>query len=130
MQHPLRRFVRALTVCLALVIVLLSLLPLPQPPVADFLLADKIGHALAYLVLSFLVFASQLPGPRLRLVLAAVGSSVALGALMELIQPLTHRHRELGDLLANLVGSTVGALLALAVANWLKRLMLRQGKGR
>jgi VanZ family protein len=86
---------------------------------------DKILHALAYLLLSFLLFASQLPGPRPRLVLVAVFGSLLLGGLIELIQPLTLRRRELADLAADLAGAAVGALLALALAGPLKRLLLR-----
>jgi VanZ family protein len=86
---------------------------------------DKILHALAYLCLSFLLFASQLPGPRPRLVLVSVFGSLLLGGLIELIQPLTLRQRELGDLAADLAGAAAGALLALALVGPLKRLLLR-----
>jgi VanZ family protein len=128
MQHPLRTVVRLATISLGLAIVVVSLLP--QPPVSESVLGDKVEHVLAYLVLAFLVFASQLPGPRLRLLAVAVGGSVVLGGLIELIQPLTGRHAELGDLLADLVGSVAGALLALAVAHWLRSMVLRQSNRR
>jgi len=126
MQHTLRTTVRALTASLAVGIVLLSLLPLPEPPVGEFALADKIGHAAAYLGLSFLLFVSRLPGPRARLALTAAGCSVLLGGLIELIQPLVQRNRELGDLVADVAGSTLGALLGLAADRWLRRALLRE----
>ena len=125
MPVPPKTWVRAVTAAVALTIIALSLLPLPQPqlPGVDFM--DKILHALAYLCLSFLLFASQLPGPRPRLVLVSVFGSLLLGGLIELIQPLTLRRRELADLAADLAGATAGALLALALVGPLKRLLLR-----
>jgi VanZ family protein len=120
-----RTWVRAITVAVAVGIVAVSMLPIPQPQVGDVPLADKIAHGLAYVVLGFLLFASQLPGPRPRLVLVSITGSLVLGGLIELVQPLASRHRELGDLIADLVGATVGVLLALALTGFLKRLLLR-----
>jgi VanZ family protein len=120
-----KTWVRAATATVAVVIAALSLLPVPQPqlPRLDFL--DKILHALAYLCLSFLLFASQLPGPRLRLALVSVVGSLLLGGLIELLQPLTLRRRELADLGADLAGAVAGALLAFALVGPLKRWLLR-----
>ena len=120
-----KTWVRAVTAAVAVTIVVLSLLPLPQPQLPGVHYMDKILHALAYLCLSFLLFASQLPGPRPRLVLVSVFGSLLLGGLIELIQPLTLRQRELGDLAADLAGAAAGALLALALVGPLKRLLLR-----
>jgi len=96
--------------------------------VGDSPLADKIGHAAAYLVLGFLVYACLLPVPPLRGLLAAVTGCVLLGAVLELIQPWGQRNRELGDLLADAVGASAGALLALGLAGPLSR--ARQEGGR
>jgi VanZ family protein len=123
-----KTLVRVVTGALAAVIVVLSLLPIPQPHLAGVHFMDKILHALAYLCLSFLLFASQLPGPRPRLVLVSVSASLLLGGLIELIQPLTLRDRELADLAADLAGAVAGALLALALVGLLKRLLLRPGR--
>jgi VanZ family protein len=120
-----KTWVRAVTAAVAVTIVLLSLLPVPQPQLPRVHYLDKILHALAYLLLSFLLFASQLPGPRPRLVLVAVFGSLLLGGLLELIQPLTLRRRELADLAADLAGAIAGALVALALVEPLKRLLLR-----
>ncbi len=118
-------WVRAAALTVAVAIVALSLLPVPQPRLSGVHFLDKILHALAYCCLSFLLFASQLPGPRPRLVLVAVLASLALGGLIELLQPLVLRDRELGDLAADLGGAVAGALLALALVGLLKRLLLR-----
>jgi VanZ family protein len=120
-----KTLVRVVTAAVAAAIVLLSLLPLPQPRLPGVHFLDKLLHALAYLLLSFLLFASQLPGPRPRLVLASVLGSLLLGGLVELIQPLTLRRRELLDLAADLAGAVVGAFLALVLVQPLKRLLLR-----
>jgi VanZ family protein len=120
-----KTWVRAAAVAVAVTIVAVSLLPLPQPQIAGFDFTDKILHGLAYLLLSFLLFASQLPGPRPRLVILSVLGSLLLGGLVELIQPLASRHRELGDLAADLAGAVAGALLALSLVAPLKRLLLR-----
>ena len=119
-----KTWVRAVTAIVAVAIAALSLLPVPQPqlPRVDFL--DKILHALAYLLLSFLLFASQLPGPRPRLVMVSVVGSLLLGGLIELLQPLTLRRRELADLGADLAGAVTGALLAFALVEPLKRWLL------
>ncbi len=118
-------WVRAATLAVAAAILALSLLPVPQPHLSGVHFLDKILHALAYLCLSFLLFASQLPGPRPRLVLVSVLASLLLGGLIELLQPLVLRDRELGDLAADLGGAVAGALLALALVGLLKRLLSR-----
>ena len=120
--------VRSATAVLAAGIVVVSMLPMPQPQMEQVPLADKFAHGLAYLALGFMLFASQLPGPRARLVLVAVIGSLVLGGLIELIQPLAGRHRELGDLVADLVGSAAGAFLALALTGPLQRLLLPPGR--
>jgi GNAT superfamily N-acetyltransferase/VanZ family protein len=126
---PPSTIVRVATAAVAVAIVLFSLLPIPQPELSRFPLADKIAHALAYLVLSFLLFASQLPGPWVRVLLVAVGGSLFLGGVIELVQPLTTRHRELADLAANLLGSTIGGGTAFALSGLLRRLLRRTARG-
>jgi VanZ family protein len=130
MRVPLRTIVRVATATVAAAIVLLSLLPIPQPQLGRFPLADKIAHALAYLILSFLLFASQLPGPRVRVLLVAIGGSLVLGGAIELLQPLTMRHRELADFAADLLGSATGGGTALALSGFLRRLLRGNPRGR
>jgi VanZ family protein len=129
MRVPLRTIVRVATAAVAVAIVVVSLLPIPQPELSRFPLADKIAHALAYLVLSFLLFASQLPGPWVRVLLVAIGGSFILGGAIELVQPLTMRHRELADLAANLLGSAIGAGTAFALSGFLRRLLRGNVRG-
>jgi VanZ family protein len=119
-----KTWVRIVTGAVAVAICVLSLLPV-QPHLPEVHFLDKLLHALAYLCLSFLLFASQLPGPRPRLVLMSVLASLLLGGLIELAQPLTHRDRELADLMADLAGAVAGALLATGLVGLLKRLLLR-----
>jgi len=123
-----KTWVRVVTGAVAVAIVALSLLPVSQPHLPGLHFMDKILHALAYLCLSFLLFASQLPGPRPRIILVSVLASLLLGGLIELIQPLTLRDRELGDLAADLAGAVAGALLALALVGLLKRLLFRPSR--
>jgi VanZ family protein len=108
-----KTWVRAVTAAVAVTIIVLSLLPVPQPRLPRVQYLDKILHALACLLL------------RPRLVLVAVFGSLLLGGLIELIQPLTLRRRELADLAADLAGATVGALVALTLVGPLTRLLLR-----
>lgn len=129
MRLPLRTIVRLATAAVAVAIVVVSLLPIPQPRLNRFPLADKVAHAFAYLVLSFLLFASQLPGPWVRVLLVAIGGSFLLGGAMELVQPLTMRHRELADLAADLLGSAAGAATALLLSDFLRRLLRGNARG-
>jgi VanZ family protein len=120
-----KTWLRAVTAAVAVAILVLSLLPLPQPELPGVDFVDKILHALAYLLLGFLLFACQLPGPRPRLALVAVLGSLLFGGLIELLQPLALRRRELADLAADLAGAVAGALLALALVGPLQRLLRR-----
>ncbi len=70
---------------------------------------DKLLHAFGYGTLAA-IFVMALP-PR-RYAAALVGLA-ALGALIELLQPLNARSRDPADLLANLVGLSIGAALGL-----------------
>jgi VanZ family protein len=81
-----KTWVRAVTAAVAVTIVVLSLLPVPQPRLPRVQYLDKILHALAYLLLSFLLFASQLPA---RAAAGAGGGArqPAARGLIELIQP-------------------------------------------
>ena len=124
MRVRLNTIVRGVTAAVAVAIVLVSLLPIPQPRLDRFPLADKIAHGLAYLVLTFLLFASLLPGPRMRVLLVAIGGSLVLGGAIELVQPLMMRHRELADLAANILGTAAGSGIALAMSGFLRRLLL------
>jgi len=77
--------------------------------------ADKVGHAVAYAVLSLLiVWNAARKGWPARLIWSAAGGAT-LGVVLECAQPLTGRTFDVGDLGANAVGIAV-ALLGYAAA--------------
>ncbi|KFN49071.1 hypothetical protein [Arenimonas composti] len=98
----------------------LSLLPAPAMPVPVG--NDKVGHFLAYFVLS--AWATQIFASR-RARWSAAGALLALGAGMEAGQWLltSTRMAEPADLLANCVGILLG--LVPATSAWSARLLLR-----
>ena len=105
----------ALTAWLVLVFIASSV-PLPEGPEVDFPIGpDRILHGLAYAVLAAL--AVRALGRRRNrgvCVAAAVLGAVAYGALLEGWQHLIGRAAELGDVIANAIGATVGGLVAAA----------------
>lgn len=105
----------ALTICLAVVIAVLTMAPPPEddglPPGPD-----KLYHAVAFLALSVPLASAR---PRW-----SVGLFVLLsgyGAAIEAIQPFVGRSRELGDLVADTIGVACGILLGLLVGRMLPR---------
>jgi len=104
---------------LIVVILLLSLAPLPAPPI-DVEQGDKIGHALAYFAL--MGWYAQLFDVR-RALLWRAAAFVALGGAIELIQPYVNRDAEWLDLGADALGVLLGLALAFTpVARLLQRL--------
>ena len=98
--------VRLAAVVSGLGIVVVMLLPpttLTPPAVGG----DKLHHMVAFAVLGLLVALAWRP----RLVVTAGGVTL-YGAALELLQPLTGRHAELGDVVADAVGAVLGAGLA------------------
>ena len=96
----------ALTALLALVIALLTLTP--QAPGPDGIPGfDKLAHFVAFAALSIPLC---LRYPRLWRTLAL--TTLAYGGLIEIIQPLTGRSADWGDLLANGAGAFAGAFAA------------------
>ncbi len=91
----------------ALVIALLSLLPADRLP--DVGGNDKLHHLLAYAALGLL---ATLRRQDARAVLTTLLAITAYGAAIELLQPLSGRFMEAGDLLANAIGAGLGALVA------------------
>jgi VanZ family protein len=92
----------------------LSLYPRPEALLGRLSVYDKVGHLAAYLALGFLaVRAVDRPGA-FALVLTVAFCS-ALGGLIEIIQPLVGRRRELGDFLVDLGGAAIGAAAAFAI---------------
>lgn len=97
---------KPVTIFLLLVIVLLSLYPLPELPALPG--TDKTHHLIAYCALAFPV---ALKSPeRLRSILLLF---VMFGGAIELIQPYVNRYGEWLDFVANTAGVTLGATIGL-----------------
>lgn len=99
-----------------LMIAWLSLSPKPPKPELTFLGIDKLLHAAAYCTLTLLAgwsLSAAIPLGRRAWLLIAV-SSFLFGGAMEIAQAIftTTRQAELGDLLANACGVSVGLFAA------------------
>ncbi|WP_057791976.1 VanZ family protein [Roseovarius atlanticus] len=112
---PLVRIARALTLALALGILITTLWPSDAPP-PPFTLRDKVLHFLAF---AALILPMAVADPRRALALAP--ACIAFGAAIEIIQPAFGRGAEWLDLLADALG--VGAGL---FAGWLMGAVLRR----
>jgi VanZ family protein len=117
MNAPVRSFLRWLCsrqagiLFLALVLIAvvgLSLYPRPEEVLGPWSLNDKAGHFAAYVVLAFLSVRAVNRRDVLSLILT-IASCTALGGLIEIVQPLVGRTRELMDFIVDLGGSAVGA---------------------
>lgn len=109
-----RRTSRMLLTLVALLVLALSMIPRPEMVLGRFNAYDKLGHFLAYVALGF--FAMRAISRRGPLPYLAVGAACALfGGIIELVQPLVGRNRELVDFLVDLAGAIVGAVLAAIV---------------
>jgi VanZ family protein len=92
----------------------LSLNPRPETLLGRLGVYDKAGHFAAYVALGF--FAARAFGrPSALTFLLTLASCSALGGLIEIVQPLVGRQRELADFLVDLGGTAVGAAIAIAV---------------
>ena len=101
----IRRFWIPLTILLLLIILFLSLYPLPQLPMMSSG-ADKFYHFIAYLFLALPVAYTQ---PKLT-VWYLLGM-VFLSGSIELIQPYVNRYGEWLDFLANTLGIFMGFVI-------------------
>ena len=98
-----------------LAVLVLSLIPHPESVLGRFSMYDKAEHFAAYIVLGFLTLRAINRRGVLPVVLA-IASCAALGGLIEIIQPLVGRSKELTDFLVDLGGAAVGAVTAIVVA--------------
>ncbi|MCS6862451.1 MAG: VanZ family protein [Abditibacteriales bacterium] len=92
----------------------------PHPPTLSFPLRDKLGHALAYLVLGALLCRTLWETARgqWQTFVASVVIGVGYGGLMEWYQSrLAYRSCEWGDMVANALGVMMGVTLC---QRWLK----------
>jgi VanZ family protein len=104
----MRKASRILVFVVAAAILLASLLPRAPLRLERIRFADKISHALAYLVWGFLLFLSQQTGRPRRRALLAVLVCLLFGGAIEVLQGFTGRSPELADLLADGLGAAVG----------------------
>ena len=109
---------RILTALVAAAILVASLLPFESPPGGPF--TDKILHLAAYVLLGLLLFlATGKKGPAV--VLASIGFCTAYGGLIEIVQPLFGRSRELADWIVDFAGASVGTFLGVPARGLLAR---------
>lgn len=85
-----------------------SLVPVSQLPEETGLISDKFQHAFAYFMLTAFVFLSGATG-RSRILLILL--TLFLGIGIEFLQPLTGRHFEFADMVANSSGIVIAALV-------------------
>lgn len=109
-----RRIAIALTILLAVVIGLLTLLPLETSEIIPG--SDKIHHVLGFAALAF---PSAFLFPKLVRWIAPL--ALAYGALIEVVQPYVGRIRDASDFWADAVGVLVGLALGLAANSWAGR---------
>lgn len=98
----------------------LSLNPRPESILGRLSLYDKAEHFAAYVVLGFLAFRAINRRGVFPVVLV-IASCAALGGLIEIIQPLVGRNKELADFLVDLGGAAIGAVVGAVVAFHLMR---------
>lgn len=109
-DHPPLAY--ALSGMVAVGIIWLSLTPLDElPPVPG---GDKTHHLIAY---SALAFPTALAKPRLIVPLAM--PYIAMGGVIEWIQPYVNRYGEVLDFLANTAGVIIGSWVGWAFNRWI-----------
>ena len=81
----------------------------PLPPLHAGQGSDKVLHFSAYGLLAVLALVQR---KSYRTALMVVIAIVLLGAMIEFLQPFAGRQREAADLMANVAGTVIGALLA------------------
>lgn len=101
---------RALSLCLLVVITVLSLTPLPELPSAG---GDKLLHLVAYACPAFVIALGASANWQWRVAMCVVWSG-----LIELVQPYVNRLAEWEDLAANALGCLLGALLGMVMAKF------------
>lgn len=105
----LSKYAYALAAVIAVTISMLTLLPLPAPPLGTQN-DDKIYHLIAFVAL-VLPVAATAP----RALVWMVPAALLFGGAIELVQPLVNRSRELADFLADAAGVLLGALIGVVL---------------
>lgn len=102
-----RKIAMTIGIFIACIIFYLSVLT-PYIPTVEVKQIDKLYHLLAYAFLMWW-WAQLYAGKQQLIVLVVV---IFFGIFIELVQPLNQRFFEVEDILANSLGTIVGALLA------------------
>ena len=112
----------ALTVIVAVAIIVLSLIPIPEVKELESVpLVDKWTHMVMYAALAGAVWVDKIrcsgrKVPRWRLAVVGVVMAIVLGGALELIQPSVGRSCELLDWVADGIGGVLG--VAAGFAYW------------
>lgn len=104
-DNRLAKYAYWLAAVIAMTITMLTLLPLPAPPL-DTQSDDKFYHVMAFVALVLPVAATAR-----RAQVWIVPAALLFGGAIELVQPLVNRSRELADFLADAAGVLLGALI-------------------
>jgi VanZ family protein len=92
----------------------MSLLP-PSQAQVPLTVSDKILHIAAYAAAGFLTLLVGASGPEISGIhpaVASIGLCIILGAVIEILQPLTGRSMELLDVGADALGAVLGSAAA------------------
>lgn len=116
---------RILLGVIAAAILALSLSPRPFPVPQNPLLSDKVEHAASYMVLGA-VAALSLRRKNAAGLLLVLGACSAYGGVIEIVQPLVGRTRDILDFTADVLGSACGAAPVLLGAAARRALMARR----
>jgi VanZ family protein len=85
-----------------------SLLPVEKLPAETSLIGDKIQHSVAYALVGFMAILAGLRS-RVKGLLLLISACVGVG--IEFLQPLSGRHFEVADMMANASGLVIAAFL-------------------
>jgi VanZ family protein len=128
--NPMQRFFLLAPYLLSLYLIVLTWLSLTPAKYYrnfkfQFVPSDSTIHFLMYLILSILLFLTLLRFERkpIKLGIATISISVAIGILMEILQlsfVSLNRSFEWKDVMMNFLGSVLGALICIVVFNPLK----------
>mgnify|MGYP000863894054 CR=1 FL=1 len=121
-----------ITLALAVVILILSVVSVPKLPEIKVRAVDKWGHLLAYMSLSFVLFVElakkyHWSNTYRRWLIPSITICIIYGILMELLQatPLFDRHFEFADMAANSIGVSLGFVLFIGTSAWIKKLYIK-----
>lgn len=98
----------------SLFIIIMSLIPVEQPPAVEFPFLDKVIHGILYWLLAFIVANTLARRRKNRIVFISFIYSFGLGCLIECIQFfLPYRSFEGADIMVNGLGSLLGSFIRL-----------------